>query len=440
MANIFRDGEHTMQSLKLTIVIALTSLFAAWPSAAQAKNSPFDELTATYSGDNVRAWCEMKLPDGPCRMSPALTAAPGGELNHHQITVAYQGPGTVLIAVAHHGANKPEDFATTPARVSPFQKMVAGKETRFVSPFRGENHAWILLRTQGDVKIQSIHYRSLQGRRTLYGHIARAYEFAGGTLRYRLMFPRNYDPRNKYPLVLSVSGSAGVGTDNVQNMEMVILGRYLFTEYYFDKQFECFSLVPQIAPHGTLPAPYWPKGKLGQPTPAHPDTPLVNENGWYTQATLDLLKCLIAGQPPDPEYNVKINIDPNRVYYSGFSYGGKGCWEFLKAASGKNIFAAAICVAGWPIGPAYSQPDDQLKEELAREVARYKNIPVMIFAGDRDPMRFGSRAVHQEILRQGGKSTYMEFPNTDHVGSAPKAWGQRDHIQWLFQQVRSGQK
>ena len=36
-----------------------------------------------------------------------------------------------------------------------------------------------------------------------------------------------------------------------------------------------------------------------------------------------------------------IPIDPNRLYFAGFSYGGKACWEFLKAAP--DLFAAAMC-------------------------------------------------------------------------------------------------
>ncbi len=91
---------------------------------------------------------------------------------------------------------------------------------------------------------------------------------------------------------------------------------------------------------------------------------------------------------------------------------------------------------GWPIGPVGAKPAGKLLERLGLEVQRYKHIPVFIFAGELDPMRFGSRAVHQEILAQGGKSTFVEFPKTKHAVSALKAWSDRKRVAWLFKQNR----
>ena len=153
---------------------------------------------------------------------------------------------------------------------------------------------------------------------------------------------------------------------------------------------------------------------------------MVNEESWYTQGTIALIQALISDQ--------RFSIDPDRIYYSGFSYGGKGCWEFLKAAP--DLFAAALCAGGWPIGQPYSDPVGSLREALKTEVARYRHIPVWIFAGEKDRMRLGSRAAHEEITAQGGTSKFTEFPATDHVPSAGKTWGNRNHITWLFQHHR----
>ncbi|MCP4375495.1 MAG: hypothetical protein GY794_04885, partial [bacterium] len=248
-------------------------------------------------------------------------------------------------------------------------------------------------------------------------------------LRFRMMLPRNFDPRQKkkYPLVISVSGSGGVGRDNRRNMEMVILARNLFTTYLNDEQFECISLVPQIPTGKDVPKPYWPKGPLGKPTPIyHPDWPAVNENGWYTQASIALIKDLISDEG--------LHIDPDRIYFTGFSYGGKACWEFLRA--GRELFAGAISGSGWPIGRAYSIPTGQLKARLKLEVSRIKHIPVSIFAGQKDRMKYGSKAVHTEMTAQGGKSSYVEFPGATHVATAASIWRNRTHIAWLFKQNR----
>jgi len=91
---------------------------------------------------------------------------------------------------------------------------------------------------------------------------------------------------------------------------------------------------------------------------------------------------------------------------------------------------------GWPIGRARFHPTGELLEQLSLEVQRYKHIPVFIFAGEKDDMKYGSLAVHKEILAQGGKSTYLEFTKANHVQSAGKGWGNRKHVTWLFQQNR----
>ena len=59
-----------------------------------------------------------------------------------------------------------------------------------------------------------------------------------------------------------------------------------------------------------------------------------------------------------------------------------------------------------------------------------------IFVGQKDAMRFGSQAAHAEMLAQGGKSSYVEFPNTSHVAAAGSIWRNRKYIEWLFKQNR----
>ena len=110
------------------------------------------------------------------------------------------------------------------------------------------------------------------------------------------------------------------------------------------------------------------------------------------------------------------------------------CAQYLKA--GREVFAAGMSGAGWPIGTARSTPTGQLLARLKLEVARYRHIPVHVLVGGGDAMKYGSKAVHQEILAQGGKSTYVEFPGTKHVESSAKAWGNPKHIEWLFAQSR----
>ncbi|MHC4982740.1 MAG: carboxylesterase family protein, partial [Planctomycetota bacterium] len=380
-----------------------------------------------YTGEQFLTWPEGKVDERTVRVSPTLEFADGYEINHHRVTVNFAGSGSVNLSVAHYKENRLDLAVKESGRHSRFQALESGKEVIVSSPHSAERCAWLIIETTGQVEIADITHTCWRGRGTLYGHSPGVFEFAGAKLQYRLMYPRNYDPQKTYPLVLSVHGSGGVGKDNARSMEKIILGRYLFITYYRDERFECFSLVPQIPSGSVIPKPYHPAGEKGAPEPVfHPDWPAVNENGWYVQATLALIRSLLAGK--------EINIDPDRVYFTGFSYGGKACWEFLKADRG--IFAAAAAGAGWAIGPAGSRPRVLLLRRLKMEAERYKHIPVYIFVGERDSMRFGSRAVHEAITALDGNSNYVEFPGVAHVGAASKGWGQRECTSWLFKQNR----
>ncbi len=399
---------------------------AQFPPPAQLHQ---DQLGVDYNAQQVLAWSRRSVDGHKCIVSPPLRAGAGEELNHYRITVVTEGEGTVEFSLAH-SAQGDVGHATAKSNLhTPFKAITPRVETRVASPYKGERFAWLILRTQGAIRITGVRHIAWRGKGTLFGHAAGRFAFGGATLPYRLMYPANYDPKKAYPLVLSVSGSGGAGTDNVRNMELVILARNLFTQYRHDAELACFSLVPQIPSAGRAPKPYWPAGKRGGPTPFyHPDWPAVNENGWYADATLALIDSLLK----DPG----VNIDADRVYYSGFSYGGKACWEFLKA--GRTVFAGAMCGAGWPIGRVGAKPDAKLLARLNLEVQRYKHIPVSIFTGEQDRgMKYGSQAAHKAITAQGGASRYVEFPNTSHVASASKIWGNRDHVRWLFQQNRT---
>ena len=174
-----------------------------------------------------------------------------------------------------------------------FRGLKSGKVGHFSSSYKADRYVWIAVRPVGGATISAVRYSCWRAKNTLYGHLPGEFDFCGAKLRYRLMPPRRYDPRKKYPLVLSVHGSGGVGVDNVRSMEMVILARNLFTQYYNTGKFACFSLVAQIPPHRQAPRPYWPNpgATRGRPEPPyHPDWPAVNETSWYTEATLALTR------------------------------------------------------------------------------------------------------------------------------------------------------
>ena len=418
--------------------------------ADEVYRNPWREVTGNYNISQV-------LPDPftiidkiggtyisqeGCLALPFGTFVSGKERNYHKVKVTFTGTGTCKISIGHYGDDNPNTTATTYNLHTLLTQIISDEEITFVSPYRGEDCSWLFIYKTENINISSIEYTYLEGKDTLYGHTAQIFEFADRDLPYRIMFPKNYDRSQEYPLVLNVHGSDSLddntiqGTNNYGNMQMVILARYLFTHHLNNTNLECISIVPQIPDEDdlTIPAPYYPNGSLGAKTsPEHPDRPMVNENGWYNQACLALINNLIE--------NNAVKIDPDRVYFTGFSYGGKACWEFLK--SDPELFAGALCCAGWPIGAAYSNPVPSLSVELAIEVDRYKHIPTWIFAGYGDPMKLGSLAVYEEITFQGGTSINTVFGSDqqnpiDHVSSAELTWNNSDHnIEWLFEQSLS---
>ena len=386
-----------------------------------------DEVGTEFTGEQVAMWQTSRAGEERCVVSPLLQVGPGEELNHHRVTVTFSGSGSVRASIAHSTSSDLNKTLANTSAYRPLRKTSSGAELLITTPYKGERYAWLLLQADGDVRISHVRHTCWRGKDTLYGHVGAYYRFGGSKLPYRLMYPRDYDPSRAYPLVLTVPSSGGIGSNNVKNMEMVGLAGYLFKRYYFDDELACFSVVPELPPHANIPAPYFPQGPLGKPHPLyHPGNFHVNEKGWYTQASLALIEDLMGCGD--------INIDPNRVYFSGFSYGGKGCWEFLKAVPER--FAAAMCAGGWAIGKPYAEPRGMLLQELAKEVDRYKHVPIWIFAGEKDGMSLSSRAVHKELLNQGADAQYTEFPATDHVSSAVKTWGGHEHIAWLFRQKR----
>ena len=389
----------------------------------------FDQLAVNFASYQITGWVQVDVDEKQCRVSPPIVANAGFELNHHRIIVDYTGSGTVELSVAHASKNDLEYVLSKKHLHRRFVKLTTGKEVVLRSPYKGENHAWLLLRITGDVHISQIRYRALRGRRTLYGHAPARFTFARAFLPYRIMAPKHVDPDKRYPLVITIGGSGSIGTGNRKNMEMVGLSTYLFRNYFDDAQFACYSVNPQIVPPKDCPAPYWPEGGRGAPTPLHPDAPLVNADGWYTQAVLALVQEMLA----DPAYR----IDPDRVYLTGFSYGGKAVWEFLRAAP--DTFAGAISSGGWAIGPLNADPSIWLQDSLTQEAQAYKHVPILVTAGEKDlRMSKASRFTNEVISKMTATFTYVEFPNTEHVSSAGKTWGNRKYVTWLFEQNRKG--
>ena len=214
----------------------------------------------------------------------------------------------------------------------------------------------------------------------------------GDTLSYRLLKPEGYDATQRYPLLVSLHGGAGYGTDNIRQLASWEIQR--LTEPGNRKKYPAFILAPQCSRGAS-----WG----GLPHLAARDT-----------IVFDLLNAL----------EEEFSIDPGRRYVAGHSLGGYGTWYFI--GTRPSVFAAAIplCGAGDPA--------------LAKNMV---DVAVWAFHGemDRNVPVDGSRNVVTAIQQAGGHPRYTEFPGVGHYLN-PSLNTTPGILDWLFSQRRVSQQ
>ena len=114
---------------------------------------------------------------------------------------------------------------------------------------------------------------------------------------------------------------------------------------------------------------------------SHPDV---------TTMTMELVRQFV----DDPS----MKIDPNRIYISGLSIGGRGSWTFLRNPAYSDYFAGALIMCGSGGVTAWDVITD---EELAQlKAVRASGLPVWLHHNDTDPTVpvEGSRNAYKVML------------------------------------------
>jgi predicted peptidase len=214
----------------------------------------------------------------------------------------------------------------------------------------------------------------------------------GNSLRYYLYVPQNYNPAQKYPLVLLLHGGGerSKPTNTPQQNEKVLLSDPYALVWSADyaapgnphiqQRWPCFVVVPQLS--------------TGQNWVNVP----VN-GGSYSQPTQPSTGLLVAKEILDALQKEYVGIDANRLYVTGLSLGGYGTWDAIERWPGYFAAAAPIAGAGDP-----------------SKASVLKNLPVWAFHGSADttvPVT-GSRNMIAAIQAAGGHPRYTEFPGQGH--------------------------
>lgn len=221
----------------------------------------------------------------------------------------------------------------------------------------------------------------------------------GNTLRFRLLYPADYSPAKRYPLVVSLHGSGSEGSDNAKQLGTIVA---IFTTDDARKRFPCFVLAPQCPPGA-----YWVSKRRFTRTGIR----VRRRPGAAVAQTLALLPALAR----------KLPIDTRRVYVLGYSSGGTGVWDIV--ARHPALFAAAVAMSG------------RGDRTTAR---RLINLPIWVFQGENDrtvPRTFALTMI-RALRRAGGQPRYTEYPGADHNQAGARALREPGLLPWLFAQHR----
>lgn len=381
------------------------------------------------------------LPERTFLISPAIDVGENNEQIHHKITIEYTSTNLnkPKLFVGHSYKNDINDVMNTYYRTNGPVYVDSGKEYAISTQYRSERYSWIILENLEGITINKITHNYWIGYNTEYGHQRKEFIFKEKAFPYMLLLPKDYDSSQdrKYPLVVSCPGSNGMSYINGEQMTMTIYGRYAFEKYYETEEFKSISIVPLpfdivydvLSDH--VSSEYYPNGEKGAPT-KYLNFYVINKDSFYAEATVALVNELVN--------SCGMNIDQNRIYFAGNSLGGIAGYEIMKEAPG--LWAAVWPNEAWPIGSPYNDytslpENDPMIQELKRQVATYKHIPIQIGTCENDGMRFGGNLACREILAQGGVCSHYIYPNCDHGSASPLSFTKEDQMKWFFSQTKN---
>ena len=190
---------------------------------------------------------------------------------------------------------------------------------------------------------------------------------------YRLMKPANFNPEKKYPVILSLHGAGGRGTNNKKQLKD---WNKQLADDKIRKEFPCYVLAPQSPS-------LWNKDQL----------PIIQK--------------IIEKLP---------SVDMSRIYILGHSMGGHGTFILIQLAPG--YFAAAAPSAG----AGLKRTEKFINTELI------KDIPIWTFHGDKDKTCPYDKIqkVFNEVKGLGGNMKLTTWHGAGHGVSGKFIPGDKD--------------
>lgn len=231
---------------------------------------------------------------------------------------------------------------------------------------------------------------------------ARTYTSPKKTIVYRLFIPKNYQPTQKYPLMLTLHGAGERGNDNTSQLF------HDFNKMWADDSIQtkhpCFVLAPQCPLNNQWVDTDWGKGTYDMNS-----VPISDD----LQAVVEILDSL----------GKEFSLDPDRIYVSGISMGGYGTWYMILKFPDRFAAAIPVCGAG----------DN-------KKAASISKVPIWAFhaADDGTVPVAGSRDMVNALKPVSSVVKYTEYPASMGIGHG--SWvpaGKTPELpSWLFNQAK----
>ena len=221
----------------------------------------------------------------------------------------------------------------------------------------------------------------------------------GHFLNYRIFKPAGFSNDKSYALILTLHGSSLRGSDNKAQLKEN-RGPQELQSYIKRNKLNAIVISPQC-----------PAGERWVETPWYGESHTMPDKPNLTMSlTVAMMKSLSESLP----------IDKKRIYVTGLSLGGFGCWDIIQREAG--FFAAAIPICG---GGDTAQANN------------LKDLPIWIFHGDSDNIvkTKRSRDMYKALKEVDANVKYTEYPNTGHDSFTP-TYNNDKVFDWLFQQVK----
>lgn len=223
----------------------------------------------------------------------------------------------------------------------------------------------------------------------------------GYHLNYRVLYPENYEPGKKYPLILFLHGAGERGNDNEAQL---VHGGNLFASHENRTNFPAIIIAPQCPAEISWVDYKRPNGE---------------GEGRYFYPANAITKPLAAVKELVDSYISKGLVDKNNMHITGLSMGAIGTFDLVFRYPDLFVTASPIC------GGANTQRAEKFRGKTT----------FRIFHGGDDSVvdvKF-SRDAYAALQKAGAKVSYKEYPGVNH-NSWDNAFAEPDFISWMFNQ------